>query len=121
MTRPWSDITHSSAYPIVIPAQIDISEHAKESEVIDLDGLHLFALGTPPVVTSTWVNFQVSTDNITFLPLHDTDGEQLSAVIAANRMIVLNQDLFAAFRFLKIVAGSDEAADRTFTLIARSI
>lgn len=115
--RPIPDILSTQHYPDAVPVTIDISVDAQVSGILDCNGSHLFALVTPAAVDSTSVTFQASVDGVTFTPMYDNAGTQLSATIAANRWIPLDTALFESVQYLKIVAGSAETADREFTAI----
>lgn len=121
MGRPKQDLENTASYPEIKTAVITIATSATVSAAVDLDGTHLFAIETPAALTSTWVNFQVSADNVTFSALYDSGGTQVSATVAPSRVIYLDPSIFAGFQYLKLVAGTSEAANRVLTLFTRSV
>lgn len=94
-----------------------IENGATKSSAIDTAGLSLcgILLGA---FTGTTITFEVS-DAIdgTFVPLKSgTSGAALSYTVAANTFAAIDPKDFLGVRFLKIVAGSSQAADRTLKL-----
>jgi len=121
MGRPKPDLERSTFYPEIKTATIAVATSATDSAAVDLDGMHLFAIETPATLTGTSLTFKVSADNSTFTGLYDDTGTQYSVTVAASRVIYLDPSKFAAFQYLKLISGSTEAADRTFTLYTRAV
>ncbi len=78
------------------------------------------AIIMPAALTGTAISFQVSIDDTVYTPLYDTSGSAISYTVAASRVIPLNKEIFASFPYIKIVSGSAEAANRTFTILIRA-
>lgn len=90
------------------------------SSSIDLNGAALGGLIFPAALTSTAVTFQVSTDNNTFTALYTTAGAAVSITVAASRAVPLVWDTFAPWRYVQLVMGSAEGADRAIIAIGRT-
>jgi hypothetical protein len=78
------------------------------------------AIITPAALTGTALSFQVSYDDTVYTALYGTDGNAISYTVAASRVIPLNKEIFAAFPYLKLVSGTAEDANRTFTILIRA-
>lgn len=123
MGRPSIDIERTAFSPDILDAIITITTSTTVSAAVDLNGTHLFAIGTPSALSGTALTFQVSRDGVAanYKALYDEFGTQYSIVVAANRIIFLDPTKFAAFRYLKLVSGTAETADRTFKLFTRAV
>lgn len=99
----------------VIPAA------GKESGVIDLVALgQLSAIVTPAELTSLVMTFKASaTPDGTFVPVI-SDGAEYTLTIAAGSYIVIDPTVFHGIPYLKLVTGSAEQAQRTFTVVGRN-
>ena len=98
-------------------ATIAINE--TESSAIELDGdSRLVGLYLPASLTSTTMSFKVSYDNSTFLTLYD-EGASYNVTVAASRYIALKPAACVGARWVKLVAGSSEAAARSI-VVAKS-
>ena len=69
-----------------------------------------------------FVSFQVSYDNISYFDLFDSNGYEVTRIIAPGAAVAIDAALTAAAMYLKIRAGSrtnlvTQEADRTFTLM----
>lgn len=71
---------------------------------------------TPANLTSTSISFKVSHDGSTFVPLKDATNN-LVTITVNNAAAAYNSFDTRAFRHIKLVCGSAEAADRTFQVI----
>lgn len=105
----------------VISVLIDISESTTLSGVIDLGPWRILALHLPAALTSTAVKFMVAeTGNGTFNALYDAGGTLVSVTVAAARTVGIGGTqggALAACRYIKLLMGSAEAADRTINLL----
>jgi hypothetical protein len=72
------------------------------------------------------VTFQISSDNITFMDLFDQHGQEISAVVIPNSVVMIQQAQFLGTpkvdTYLKVRAGSRSSpivqpADRVFTFV----
>ena len=105
-------------------AVIDISADDDLSSVIDLGDNRLFALHLPAAFTSTTITFVVApTVDGTYQALYDDAGNAISLTVAQGETIGItgtNAAALAACRFVKLVTGSSEIADRTIKVLLRS-
>lgn len=93
-----------------------------KSGVIDLLSATLCGVRIPAAFTGTAITFESSkTATGTFDAVKDGAGNSISKTVAASQYIALDPSLFAGIRFLKIVSGSNEAADRVVTAVARPV
>jgi hypothetical protein len=98
--------------------QIDISDSDVLSDECDLGGEFQDLLVIIPTITSSTIGVNVAKESGgTFYPLHilddDATGSFLSATTAAVTSLAIIFHVGAA-RFIKITAGSAQAADRDF-------
>ena len=81
-----------------------------------LDGL-MVGIQTPATLTSTSFTFVVcGTPDGTFVPLFDSEGNQVSITVAGSRGYTLTTaeaDAIAPWPFAKLVGDQNEAAERT--------
>lgn len=88
----------------------------------DLDGNTLCGLMMPAAFTGVAITFLVSlTTGGTFNALTKDDGSAYSVTVAASKYVALDYTKFAGVRYVKIVSGSSEGADRTVNLVARKL
>lgn len=90
------------------------------SEKILLNGFGLVGVIFPAALTSTSMTFTGSQDDITYTPLYNTDGVQLTSIIAADRILLFVPGDFVGINYLKIVLSVPEDAERTLQAISRS-
>lgn len=76
---------------------------------------------TPAALTSTTLTIQVSLDGSNALAHYDFTGNAYSIPIGTSRWISLDPALFAGFPYIRLVTGSAEGADRTFTLMMTEV
>ncbi len=106
----------------VFTATIDVSASTTISDTIDLEGCTLVGFITPAALTGTAFTFNVGiTHGATLRSLYGKDGTQYSATVAASRFVYVAPADWAGVRFVQIVSGSAEDADRSITLIARPV
>ena|SRR5882724_101871 len=102
-------------------ATITIASGQTVSNAIDLGEMCLCGIQTPSALTSTAFTFQGSSDNSTFCAMTTQDGTAISVTVAASKLIMLPPANFAGVRYLKVVAGSAEGADRNIILLVRAV
>lgn len=102
-------------------ATVTILSGATVSNAVDLGEMCLCGIQTPAALTSITFTFQGSSDNVTFCPITSQDGTAITAVVAASKLLMLAPSNFAGVRYLKVVAGSAEGADRTIILLVRAV
>lgn len=90
---------------------------------IDLAGCDLCGLFMPASFTGTTIKIQAApASGGTFVTVQDGAGSDYSLAVAASKYIpVSNLAIVAGLRFIKLVSGSSEGADRTITLAARPV
>lgn len=81
----------------------------------------LTSIITPSALTSTSLTLQASLDGSTALTIYDFTGSTFTIPCVANAWIALDPALFLAFPWVRIVAGSSEAASRDFKLVVREV
>lgn len=79
----------------------------------------LFGFTTPATVTSSGMLFQVSRDNVTFLPLYDGAGARVSVAIAASRAYPVPEQV-GAYPYWTLEAGTAEGGSRVFGVVAKT-
>jgi hypothetical protein len=97
-----------------------IPNAAAISPAVDLKARRLHHLIFPAGMTSVDISFDVSPDDVTYVPLYDATGEYkiLAAQVGASRAILINLPDFFGIRFLKLKTSVNMTADRTITLVA---
>jgi hypothetical protein len=77
----------------------------------------------PSAVTSTTATISVSMDGVDFNPLTDKDGVAIGLTgISANEFMILPPEVsYATPRFIRLVLGSAEGADRVIEVVTREI
>lgn len=97
---------------------VTIASSETTSGVADFGDLTLSGI-TLPAMTGTSVTFQVSADGTNFYTLHDSTKTALSVTCDGTaRAFYLEPTKFAGYRWIKVVSGSAEGAERTIKLIA---
>jgi len=110
-------MSSKSAYKTVL---IDISSSTTVSEPVDCEGMDLVAIVTPAALTGVAFTFQGSVDDTTYNSITDDAGTAISVTVAASRWVAIGNTLLKSLRglrYLKVVSGSAEAADRTIGLV----
>jgi hypothetical protein len=75
---------------------------------------------TPATLTGTSFTFQASSDGSTFVNVLN-EGTSYSVTVAASRYVSVEPAVFAGVRFIKIVSGSSEGAERTIVACLREV
>ncbi len=100
-----------------------IASGATTSGAVELPaGVSLLGLRMPSAFTGTAITLTESNSLTgTYQAVYDNTGSQLSFVVAASRTVTIDPSLTIGLRFIKLVSGSSEAADRTVKLITRDL
>lgn len=100
-----------------------ISSSGTKTGAIDLGGCQLTGFQLPASFTGTAITFEVSPDNSTFQALYDKNNAAISFTVTQGRTYALGDLIqsLAGYRYMKLVSGSTEGADRTITLFARPL
>ncbi len=107
---------------LVDDAEVVISASGTTSNAIDLGGTALCGVYIPSGFQGTSITFQAATAiDGSFVAVKGKDGQNISATVAASQYTALDPADFAGVRFLKIVSGTTESAQRTLKLAARPV
>ena len=102
-------------------ARVTISSGGTVSSALELGvGRTVLALVTPSALTGTALSFQASVDGSTYNTVTD-EGSAYSVTAAASRFISIKAGLLAGARYIKVVSGSSEGADRTIEVVTREV
>jgi hypothetical protein len=88
------------------------------SSAVGLGKRRLLGIQTPPSLTGTSLSFQMSSDNVTFVPMYTTAGSAVSITVGTSRFVPVDPNLFLGVEFLKVVSGSTEGSARDIVLLA---
>lgn len=101
---------------------VTVQSGGTDSSEVDLEGFPLVGF-VFPTITSTSMKFKVSNQHGgTFVALKDNTGADVSVTVASNTGVALTPTLMAqlgAFRFVKLVMGSAEGADRVISICVK--
>lgn len=81
----------------------------------------LVGIVTPAALTSTTMTIQVSLNGTDALSHYDYAGISFTIPVGASRWISLDPALFCGFPYVRVVMGSNEAAERTITLMVSEV
>lgn len=99
---------------------VTIASGGTTSDVIPVQDYVITGVIIPAAITSTTLTFTAcATKDGTFMPVYDSDGNQVSLAVAASRAIGLSgaeADALAPFQWIRVVMGSAELAARTLSL-----
>lgn len=110
-------LTNRQEYDVSITVATD----AKLSDPVYLAGRSLVGIILPGTWTASDLTFQVSMDGTAWHDLYTDTGLYTypTAGLAAGAASMFNPELFYAWDYVRIKSVTDQAADRTVTLIAR--
>lgn len=92
------------------------------STIVDLKGFSLTGILLPGAFTGTSLIFLMSANGTNFFNVYvTTSGTALSYTVSAAHYYAIDPVAFYGIRYLKIVSGSTEAADRVLTLSLKGI
>lgn len=114
-------IDFQAAVCVDLAAVITIANSTTVSAAVDLAGTTLHGLILPAALTGVAMTFQMS-DTLagTYVAVQNLSGASHSVTVAASKFVPVDPNIFAGIRFLKLVSGSAEAADRTIILSTRA-
>lgn len=95
-----------------------IAASGTKSNAIDLVGSDLIAVITPSAFTGVALTFEGSADGTTFVPLVDGAGAAVSVTVSTSDYVPLPASV-STLRWVKVVSGSTEAAEREITLVTK--
>lgn len=99
-------------------ATIPISSTTSNAVDLTSDGLVGFLM--PSAFTGTTVTFLGSPDDVSYGALFNSNAQQFSITVAADRYFMLFPADFLGCRYVKFVSGSTEAAERVIKVMTRS-
>jgi hypothetical protein len=106
------------AYKKPTSRTITVASGGTTSAAFGVGDYIIAGLQTPSALTSTAITFTGSTEpSGTFVPVYDSDGNQVSLSVSTSRGVGLSgseSDAVAAWPWLKLVCGSTELGDRSF-------
>ena len=108
-------------YPTLNLVSVIIPSGNTVSNAIDLADLNMVGLILPVALTSTAMTFNVSPDNINFYHYYNTAGTQVSITVQPNTYVGFTPGDFAGIRYLALVGGTAEGADRTIEIVTRTL
>ena len=92
------------------------------SAVVDVIGNCLCGVFIPSAFTGTTISLQASNLSTgTFYPVNDGAGSTVSLTVVAGEYTRIDPIITAGIRYLKIVSGSAEAAEREIILATRPV
>jgi len=112
-----------SIYRKPVYTTLTIANGAQKTEAFNLRDYVLAGIIFTGAFTGTLMTLEVS-DAIggTYLPLYDSDGNQITLQIAPSRGVGITAaeaDALAPFEFVKLYASSVQAAERTLILVKK--
>lgn len=104
------------------PNYIDTVSVQTISTAYDLGEYYPVAVVMPSTWLTAQLSFQVSHDNVTFVDLYDSFGNEYIISVAANRAVLLPISDFIGFKYIKLRSGTssavvDQTTSRTLQLI----
>lgn len=109
--------------PMVGGETATIAANKVESNVVDLRGGSLCALLVPAAMSNTTITFKAGVVPATMLPVHDTTNSAVSITCgtAEAAFYPLDPANFVGARYVQVVSGGTEVAERVFTLGVRAL
>lgn len=100
---------------------VTIASSGTESNAVDLNGTRVVGIITPAALTGTAITLKASFDGTNFHDMYNKDGVQMTITVAASRWVALAPADLAGVRYLKLVSGSAEAAERVISIVTRPL
>jgi hypothetical protein len=100
---------------------VTIANGQTTSDALDCINGTVVGILTPAALTGTAFTFSVSADGVTYNTLYSDAGTAVSVTVAASRYIYLDPTVFAGVRYVKVISGSAEGAQRIITLVLRPV
>lgn len=106
-----------------VTAAITVANSTTISASVDLLGTTILAFIAPAAWTTSTLKIQGSADNSNWSDIIDPDGDPVSsyAAITAGAAYSMDVPAMLPYRYIRFVAGTGQAADRTFTVITRPL
>lgn len=105
----------------IITKQVLIASAATTSSAIDIGGYTVVGISFPAAMTGTTTTFTIAPSYTgTYVAAYTASGA-LSYTTAASRYYSIDPVISHGWRYIKVVSGSAEGADRVLTLYLKSI
>lgn len=105
----------------IVYKTVTIASAGTTSAALDIGGYTIVGMSLPAALTSTAATFHVSSTIAgTYVPVFNTSGA-LSYTVAASRYVLASPNDTYGLRFIKLVVGSAEAAERSIILHLRAM
>lgn len=113
MSNPSDYVIKGSA-----PIAATIAAGQTESTPVNVSGCTAVGMLVPDGMTSTLLAFMVSYDGVNYKPAYDVNNDPISQVITSTGGgYTLNPATFFPWRYIKLVAGTAEAAERIIGVV----
>ena len=122
LATPCWAVTAISFPDYRVLTSVTISSGTTTSPEIDLGGTDLVGIMLPATMTGTTMTFTAATaTGGTYQAVQDGTGSAISKTISGGKYIAIDPTLLHGVRYLKLVSGSSEGADRAITIVSRPI
>lgn len=105
--------------PSCVYIDTTIASSGTDSQAIDLFGMNMVGILFPSEMTGTSMTFKASVDGSNYYTCYDSAGSAVSLTVTADGYVLLTPSDFAGVRYIKLVSGSSEGAERTIKVIMR--
>jgi len=96
-----------------------IASSGTDSTILKIEGdKYASALRIPAAFTSTSVTFKSGTSEADMSPVSNLNGVVLTGTVSAGGHYILEPVDFVGIRFIQVISGSAEAAERTLTIVS---
>ncbi len=99
---------------------VTIASGQTVSNGVDIHDAVVVGIITPAALTGVALTFQGSHDNVTYKAVTKVDGTAYTVTVAASKYVVIPSNDLGGMRFLKVVSGTAELADRDIILVLRN-
>lgn len=107
---------------VLVIAAVTIASGQGTSAAIPTSGLSLVGIQLPAAFTGTALTFLASLDGTTYQPIYSTiSGTALSYTVAQGHYASIDPAPFQGAKFIKLVSGSSEGADRAFSIALKGL
>lgn len=89
-----------------------------KSAAVDLTGSDLVAFLTPSTFTGVAITYESSVDGTNFYPVFDGAGSAVSTTVTVDDFVIAPAAV-SACRWIKLVSGATEAAEREIVLVTK--
>lgn len=94
--------------------------NTEATTLVDTFAGRVAGIVVPTGFEGTAITFEASDDEAgTFLPCHDDTGTEISVTVAAGRHVLVDPNLLAGARWVKLVAGTAQTGDITLRVAMR--